>query len=110
MDIARLQQALVDADSAGNAADAYDLAQALRKALADQQRNSLTAKNPAEYDPASKEYQAKYGAVSGMNAGQRGLAGAGKAYMDIGRGVKQLTGNMTREEVDQRKAMDAPLM
>lgn len=110
MDIARLQQALIDADAAGNAPDAYDLAQALRAALADQQRNSLKAKNPSEYDPSSPEYQEKYGAVSGMNAFQRGLAGAGKAFMDIGRGAKQLTGNMTRAEVDETKALDAPLM
>lgn len=109
-DLDRLQQALIAADAAGDVAGARDLAQALRGALADQRRNSLAAKNPAEYDASSPEYQERYGAVSGMNAGQRGLAGAGKAYMDIGRGVKQLTGNLTREEVDQRKAMDAPLM
>ena len=109
-DLERLQQALIAADSAGDVVGARDLAQALRSALADQQRNSLAAKNPAEYDPNSPEYQARYGPVSGMNAGQRGLAGAGKAYMDIGRGVKQLTGNLSREGVDQLKAMDAPLM
>lgn len=106
----RLQQALIAADAAGDTAAAYDLAQAVRGALAEQQRNSRQAKNPEEYDPTSPEYQARYGAVSGMNAGQRGLAGAGKAYMDIGRGAKQLTGNMTRAEVDERQAQDAPLM
>jgi hypothetical protein len=109
-DLDRLQQALIAADAAGDVAAARDLAQALRGALTDQRRNSLAGKNPAEYDASSPEYQAKYGAVSGMSVGQRGLAGAGKAYMDIGRGIKQLTGNLSREQVDERKAMDAPLM
>src|SRR5690348_9235740 len=110
MDVQRIADALAAADAAGNSADAYDLAQALRAALEDQRRNSLRGKNPAEYDPSSPEYQAKYGATSGMDSGQKFLAGAGKAYMDIGRGAKQLTGNLSREEVDARKAMDSPLM
>lgn len=109
-DLARLQQALIDADAAGNAADAHDLADALRAALAQADRSSLKRSQPSEYDPEFPGYQEKYGATSGMNKGQLALAGAGKSYVDIGRGVKQLTGNMTREEVDAAKQTDAPLM
>lgn len=110
MDIQRLQEALIAADKAGDAPAARDLAVALRSALADNYRNSLAFKNPEEYNPASPEYQAKYGATSGMDGGDKFLAGAGKAYMDLGRGVKQLTGNLSREQVDELKAQDAPLM
>lgn len=48
--------------------------------------------------------------TKGMSAIDRGLAGAGKFFVDTGRGVKQLTGNMTREEVDRAQEIDAPLM
>jgi hypothetical protein len=64
--------------------------------------------NPAEYDPESPEYQKKYG-PTGSNL-DNFRAGAGKAYMDLGRGVKQLTGNLSREQVDEIKQRDAPLM
>lgn len=108
-DIARLQQAFIDADAAGNTADAHDLADAIRSAMADADRNSLKRSRPSEYDPEFPGYQEKYGATSGMSKGQLALAGAGKSYMDVGRGVKQLTGNMTREQVDATKQTDAPL-
>lgn len=45
----------------------------------------LKAENPAEYDPQSKEWRAKYGAGE-PNA----LARIGRGYMDVGQGIKQL--------------------
>lgn len=48
--------------------------------------------------------------TKGMSAIERGLAASGKFFVDTGRGVKQLTGNMTREEVDRAQEIDAPLM
>jgi hypothetical protein len=50
----------------------------------------LKTQNPAEYDPASKEYQAKYGATAGMSDQDLFMAGAGKAVVDAGRGIKQI--------------------
>lgn len=50
----------------------------------------LKAQNPAEYDPASPEYKAKYGATSGMTDDDLFMAGAGKAVVDAGRGIRQL--------------------
>jgi len=106
-DIERLQRALVAADQAGDVEAATTLARALRQAL---RPRDLRAENPAEYDPTSPGFQQRYGSTSAMGTGQRLAAGAGKFLFDLGRGVKQLTGNLSREEVDERKALDAPLM
>lgn len=46
--------------------------------------------DPSEYDPASPEYQAKYGATSGMSPFQRRAAGAGQFLADLGRGAGQM--------------------
>lgn len=53
-------------------------------------RSKLRKSNPAEYDPTSAEYKAKYGALSGMSDDDVFMAGAGKAVVDAGRGLKQL--------------------
>src|SRR4026207_949155 len=68
----------------------------------------LPGANPSEYDPGSSEYQKKYGPVGSTSQNLR--AGAGKAFYDIGRGVGQFTGNVSREDVDASKALDTPLM
>jgi hypothetical protein len=72
--------------------------------------DSLRASNPSEYDPSSPEFQAKYGATSGMGGGQRFLAGAGKAFVDIARGAGQWVGAVNREDVAASRERDAPLM
>lgn len=41
---------------------------------------------------------------------EQGLAGIGKAFVDTGRGVGQLVGAVSREDVDAAKKRDAPLM
>lgn len=79
---------------------------------------NLEAANPEEYDPSSKEYQAKYGATGTNNQNLR--AGAGKAFFDLGRGVSQMPGLLgpmslmfprtTEAQVDEVKKRDAPLM
>jgi len=48
--------------------------------------------------------------TQGMSGTEKFLAGAGKAYMDLGRGVKQLTGNASQQQIDEAKSLDAPLM
>lgn len=40
----------------------------------------------------------------------RGLAGTGKAFADLGRGVGQLTGQVSRADVAESRKIDAPLM
>jgi hypothetical protein len=50
----------------------------------------LKRTNPGEYDSASPEYQAKFGATSAMSGPQRFAAGFGKSFVDTGRGLRQL--------------------
>lgn len=48
--------------------------------------------------------------VQDMGMGSRFLAGAGKAFADIGRGVGQLVGAVPQAEIDAAKERDRPLM
>lgn len=48
--------------------------------------------------------------TAGMSTFDKVAAGAGKSLYDTWRGIKQLTGNMSREEVDREKQLDAALM
>lgn len=96
----------------------------------------LKAQNPSEYDPASPQFQAKYGSTSGMGTGEKMLAGAGKAFVDLGRGAQQVYAGIAdtvaprqqnlaglvsgqaplsrvdelRQKVAQSRQSDAPLM
>lgn len=56
-----------------------------------QRLEKLKRENPTEYDPASKEYQARYGAVGGTSGYDQFMAGAGKSVADVGRGLRQLS-------------------
>lgn len=111
-DIERLYKALRAADAAGDVEAATALAAETRRAIdelrRDQRRSDIAMKNPGEYLPSSAQFQKNYGPLRGD--GSNFAAGAGKAFYDIGRGVSQLTGNMTREEMDAVKERDAPLM
>jgi hypothetical protein len=111
-DIDRIYEALRNADAAGDTAAASQLAQALRVAISEaprqERRAQIQAQSPSEYDPTSSEYRAKYNPTGGT--GSNLAAGAGKAYADTWRGIKQLTGNMSREEMDEVRRLDAPLM
>lgn len=66
-----------------------------------QPKPSLAQSNPGEYDPSSQEYQAKYGATSGMTWGDKFSAGVGKSLVDTGRGIMQL-GAMAADAVAPR--------
>ena len=61
---------------------------------------SYAKQNPAE----------KIDPTEGMSGADKFLAGAGKAYADIWRGAKQLVGAADQKEIDDAKALDAPLM
>lgn len=79
---------------------------------------SLAEKNPAEYDPTSREFQAKYGPTKGNFENFR--AGVGKGFTDLGRGIQQFSADVMfpqksasdhlRKERDVVTQRDAPLM
>lgn len=45
-----------------------------------------------------------------MTFAEKALAGAGKAFVDVGRGIGQMTGLVSQAEIDEAKKLDAPLM
>lgn len=45
-----------------------------------------------------------------MSTAQKVGAGAGKAFMDIGRGVGQIVGAVPQQSIDEAKSLDKPLM
>lgn len=45
-----------------------------------------------------------------MSTGERFLAGVGKAFTDLGRGAGQLVGMVSRQDVEEARKIDAPLM
>ena len=48
--------------------------------------------------------------TEGMNWVEKARAGAGKAFVDIGRGVGQMVGAVPQSAIDEAKKLDAPLM
>jgi len=52
----------------------------------------------------------KYSATDGMSGLDKFAAGVGKSIYDTGRGIGQLTGLVSQEEIDNAKALDASLM
>ncbi len=55
-------------------------------------------KAPEVYDP-----------TEGMTTAQKFLAGTGKAFVDVGRGVGQMMGLVSREDIQRARELDAPL-
>ncbi len=98
-----------------------------------QPKQDLKKQDPSEYDPQSPEYQEKYGPTSASTFGQNMTEGMGKAFVDTGRGIRQLaveTGeklglvqpttrdvirgetptDRVRREAGEQSRQDAPLM
>ncbi len=48
--------------------------------------------------------------TEGMSGADKFLAGAGKAFVDVGRGVGQMVGLVDRADVEESRKRDAPLM
>lgn len=58
----------------------------------------------------SQPAEAPLDPTEGMSGTDKFLAGAGKGFVDIGRGVKQMLGMADQSEIDEARRMDAPLM
>ena len=72
--------------------------------------NDIVWDDEVSWDQPQAEPQARVDPTEGMSGTDRFLAGAGKAFMDAGRGVGQLTGLMSQADVDEAKRLDADLM
>lgn len=92
-DIKALERALINADAAGDVAAAKALASEISR------QRAAPAQQEKPFDPTDT-----------MSTTDRVLAGAGKAFYDIGRGIGQLTGHVSQEEIDEAKRLDRALM
>lgn len=93
-DLAQLERALINADAAGDAAAARQLAQAIIQL----RKGGHGIEKPAS-DPTQD-----------MGTGERLLAGIGKGFADAGRGLGQLVGAVSREDIEEARRLDEPLM
>ena len=84
----------------------YQLVEAVRqKHYADIPARDFVKK----FDWAAVE-RARYNPTEGMSGTDRFLAGAGKAFTDIGRGIGQWTGLVSRDDVAESRKLDSALM
>ncbi len=91
--------AIRNADKAGDAESVRKLAAYLQTAGGAPKPAYDVAADTARFDPAS-----------GMSGLEKFNAGAGKAFSDIGLGIKQKLGLASNEDVQESRRLDAPLM
>lgn len=102
-----VQQALMAAHEAGDTISA--------RALAAEILRRRGVKSPKDIRNATQEavdphIQAAKNFAQDMPLASQIAAGAGKAPTDLGMGIRQIIGNASQQEVDEKKALDAPLM
>lgn len=88
-----------------------DIIQAIR--AADKAGDSASVRKLGAYlktMPAQAAPAETYDPTEGMSTTDKFLAGTGKAFADLGRGVGQLVGLTPQEDIDESKRLDAPLM
>lgn len=56
------------------------------------------------------EFERQNNPTNGMNFAQTTLAGIGKSFADTGRGLQQIVGMRSPEQVEEDRKLDAPLM
>ncbi len=102
-----LYQALRNANAAGDSAGAQKLAAYI-------QSLDAPASQTVKESPADTGGTLQFGPLdTGIKTPgwlDRGLAGVGKAFADTGRGIGQLTGQVSRDDVGEQRRLDAPLM
>ncbi len=116
-DLQRLEQALINADKAGDVEAAKMFAAEIRNMRGQTQEGVAT---PATASPLGSEENTlqvynPFGQNldTGIGIGpdvSNFLAGAGKAFTDIKRRVGQMTGSVSKEDIDEAKRLEAPLM
>jgi hypothetical protein len=68
------------------------------------------AKRMAALPKSLENARETYSPVDGMGGVEKFAAGAGKAFVDLGRGVGQMFGAVSKQDVADSRALDAPLM
>lgn len=106
-DLERMQQALMNADKAGDSNAARALAGEIMRMRGATPPSSITAAEQVERDPIT---QGARGFAQEMSGPQQFAAGAGKAFTDIGRGAGQMAGMVSQGDVAESRKLDAPLM
>jgi len=109
-DMSDVYAALQAADAAGDTASAQQLADYIRSngTQAPVTAESLKISNPAEYDPNSQAYQARYGA--GANPYWQNVRfGIGQTGHGLLQGLEQTVGLASRSDVAASRALEAPL-
>jgi hypothetical protein len=104
-----------DATTSGNPFDQFD------NGPTTSSRVDLRVKNPGEYDPASPEYQARFGPTAGNSFLTNANIGVGKLYKDAILGMRQLYGQASdlmtggnttaglQQEAADKRVTDAPI-
>lgn len=106
-DLEQLQRAIMNADAAGDTTAAKSLAAEILRQKGVKSPKELFNATQQEVDPtilAAKNFAAD------MPWHQQAAAGVGKAVTDTGRGVGQMVGAVSREDVAKAREQDAPLM
>lgn len=94
-----LEQALIAADKAGNSDDVRVIMGELDKLKNQTKALGYQYQQPERVDP-----------TEGMSGMQLARAGAGKGMTDIGRGLGQLVGAVSMDDINRSRKEDAPLM
>lgn len=63
-----------------------------------------------QWDKTPQAGAQQFDPTEGMSETQKFLAGVGKAFTDVGRGAGQAVGLVSREDVEEARRRDAPLM
>lgn len=114
-DLTEVYAALQKADAAGDTAGAKQLADYIRSQSSSTPRTAEAPADPAGvytntlqvFNPFGQNFNTHIPIGQGT---QNFLAGAGKATYDLGRGAGQMLGLVSRQDVAEARARDAPLM
>lgn len=97
-DLKKLETALINAHAAGDEAGARILAQEIKRMRGNEDAAARMISGTPEIDP-----------TEGMSTTQKVLAGAGMGITNAARGVGNLVGLVSDEEIAEAKRLDAPL-
>lgn len=72
--------------------------------------HGLKRENPAEYDPESPEFRARYGASAGQSGARNTWEGLGRGAVNVGRQIGNVLGLKSDEELREAARLDRDLL